>query len=281
MPSDVSVVIVSYNQGSFMRQAIESALHQTLTPTQIILINNGSTDDTQKVIDHFVSLYFPIVISFTYQHNHGQATAFNKGLELSTSRYTCFLDADDELDRRYLAYATRVLDEHKKVGVVYSDIHLFGLREKSSWYTYPRHWRSKQGSAYVVHVPSYTEDIKYELKRINYIHNSAVFKTKEAKEWGGFVEHKRYELRHYLWYRFFDKGYEGYRIPLPLFRYRQHSIFQASWQWRARKVDADDLIDKQILYFQEEIERLKDSPFYKTEQILHRLAENFQCDCEK
>lgn len=281
MPSDVTVVIVSYNQGSFIRQAIESALHQTLTPTQIVLINNGSTDDTQKVIDHFVNLYYPVVISFSYQHNHGQRTAFNKGLELSNSRYTCFLDADDELDHRYLAQATRVLDTQKRVGVVYSDISLFGPREKIAWYMYPQSWRGRQGSSYVIHVPSYSDDVKFELKKANYIHNSAVFRTKEAVKWGGFKEYKKYDLRHYLWYRFFDKEFEGYRLELPLYHYRQHSLFQASWQWKMRGIEAQDEADKHILYLQEEIEQLKNSPFYKTEQILHRLAENFKCDCDK
>lgn len=281
MPSDVTVVIVSYNQGSFIRQAIESALHQTRTPTQIVLINNGSTDDTQNVIDHFVNLYYPIAVSFTYQHNHGQRTAFNKGLELSHSRYTCFLDADDELDHRYLAQATHVLDGRKKVGVVYSDINLFGPREKIAWHMYPRAWRARQGSSYVVRVPSYSDDVKFELKKANYIHNSAVFRTQEAVKWGGFVEHKKYDLRHYLWYRFFDKEFEGYRLELPLYHYRQHSLFQASWQWKMRDIEAQDEADKHILYLQEEIEQLKNSPFYKTEQILHRLADNFKCDCDK
>lgn len=281
MQKDVTVIIVCYNQAAFLAGAIESVLHQTLNPTQIILIDNGSTDKTAEIMRHYVHLYYPVVISHTYQHNHGQKVAFNKGLELSHSRYTCFLDADDELDHRYLAQATHILDTKKQVGVVYSDIHLFGPREKIAWYSYPQSWRARQGSSYVIHVPSYSDDVKYELKKVNYIHNAAVFRTHEAVKWGGFTDHKKYDLRHYLWYRFFDKEFEGYRLEQPLFHYRHHSLFQASWQWKVRKIEMDDPIDKQILFLQEEIERLKASPFYKTEQILHRLAENFKCDCEK
>ena len=46
-------------------------------------------------------------------------------------------------------------------------------------------------------------------------------------------------------------------------------------------MESNSLVDQHILYFQEEIERLKSSPFYKTEQVLARLADNFKCDCEK
>lgn len=281
MKPDVTVIVVSYDQGIFLRQAIESVLHQTKHVEQIILIDNGSTDETAQIMRQYVELYYPLITSYSYVHNQGAQAAFNKGLEHAHGTYTCFLDADDELDHTYIARTVDALKKNKKAAVAYSNIHLFGPRDLSAYYTFPREWRRKMGSSYVIAVPSYSEEVKYELKRRNYIHNSAIFHTESAKQVGGVVEHKRYQLRHYLWYRLFDAGYTGIHIAHPLYRYRQYSILQVSWQWRVRDIVANNPIDQQILYYQQEIEHMKDSTFYKTEQVLARLADNFKCDCEK
>jgi hypothetical protein len=78
-----------------------------------------------------------------------------------------------------------------------------------------------------------------------------------------------------------DAGYNAIHCPHVLYRYRQHSLSQASMQWMVRKIKTTNAEDQHILFFQEEIERLKNSPFYKTEQVLARLADNFKCDCKK
>ena len=279
--SDVTVVIVSYNQGLYLRQAIESVLHQTLNADKTIIINNGSTDDTDKIAKEYLTLYYPYVEYHSFPHNRGQLFAFNKGLELAHSEYVCFLDADDELDHTYLAKTIHHFARNKKAAIVYSNTLLFGPREHFAWLTYPRAWRRKEGSSYSIHYPSYSDSLKYEIKQNNYINNAAVFKTLEAKMVGGFVEHARYDLHHYLWYRLFDAGHLAVHSPHVLYRYRQHSLSQEHWNWMMRKVEVSDPAERQIAFFQDEIERLHDSPFYKTEQVLARLAYNFKCDCEK
>jgi glycosyltransferase involved in cell wall biosynthesis len=281
MTPEVAVIIVSYNQGLYLRQAVDSVLHQTKHVGQIILVNNGSTDNTEELLRKYVELYYPIVTSYSFAHNAGAVRAFNKGLEHVTAPFACFLDADDELDHTYIAKMSDALKKDDSAAIAYSDFHLYGPRERSAYYLYPREWRQRMGTAYVIRAPDYSESVKYELKRRNYIHNAALFRVEVAKQVGGVVEHTQYSLRHFMWYRIFDAGHTGVHVVHPLFRYRQHSILQASWQWRVRKIDADNPIDQQIIYFQEEVERLKNSSFYKTEQVLKRLTDNFKCDCEK
>lgn len=281
MSSSITVVIVAHNQGEFLRQAIESVIHQTQHVDKTIIINNGSLDLTDLIAREYLSLYYPYIQYYPYTHNHGQKTAFDRGLELSTTEYTCFLDADDELDHTYISKLLHSIKSDSKAAIAYSNTLLFGPRERSSWLTYPAEWRRKEGSSYTIHAPSYSEQVKYLLKKNNYINNAAIFNTKHAREVGGFVEHDLYDLRHYLWYRLLDAGYTAMHCPHVLYRYRQHSILQASWTWRVRKINAHSPADQQILYLQEEMEKLKNSPFYKTEQVLARLAENFKCDCEK
>lgn len=279
--SGVTVVVVSYNQGPFLRQAVESVLHQTMHVERTIIINNGSTDNTDEIAEEYLSLYYPYIHYYPYQHNRGQLFAFNRGLELTNTKYVCFLDADDELDHTYIAKMHQALSDNTSAAIAYSNTLLFGPREHSAWLTFPNEWRKKEGSSYTLHYPSYADSIKYELKRRNYINNAGLFKTQCAKEVGGFVEHSSYDLHHFLWYRLLDAGHTAVHIPHVLYRYRQHSILQAHWQWMMKNINAENTADKHILYFQEEIERLKNSPFYKTEQVLARLADNFKCDCEK
>lgn len=279
--SGVTVVVVSYNQGAYLRQAIESVLHQTMHVEKTIIINNGSTDNTNEIAKEYLSLYYPYIEYHPYHHNRGQLFAFNKGLELVDTQYSCFLDGDDELDHTYIAKLHTAFTTNKQEAIAYSDTLLFGPRERSAWLASPSGWRHKEGSSYTLRYPTYDDSIKYELKRNNYINNAAIFKTKVAKEVGGFVEHTRYNLQHFLWYRIVDAGYSARHIPHVLYRYRQHSILQSHWLHMMKHIDASDPVEQHILFFQEEIERLKNSPFYKTEQVLARLADNFKCDCEK
>lgn len=281
MSFSTTIVIVTYNHAAFLRQAVESVLHQTKHVDKTIIINNGSTDLTDIIAREYVDLYYPYIEYYSYAHNRGQLTAFNRGLELAKTDYVCFLDGDDELDHTYNAKVLHMFSKDPSAAISYSNTLLFGPREKSAWLTFPQEWRKYEGSSYMLHYPSYSESIKYELKKNNYINNGAIFNTKNAREVGGFVHHDFYALRHFLWYRLLDAGHTAIHCPHILYRYRQHSILQSSWQWRARKIKAADPVDQQILYFQEEIEKLKESPFYKTEQVLARLAYNFKCDCEK
>ncbi len=279
--SSLTVIIVAHNHGPYIRQAIESVLHQTYHVNKTIIINNGSSDLTELIAKEYLNLYFPYIEYHSFIHNRGQLAAFNKGLELSKTEYTCFLDADDELDHTYIAKMLTLGMKNPHPAIIYSNFLLFGPREKLAWLTYPTEWRRKEGSSFTVHVPSYSEQVKYLLKKQNYINNAALFNTQHARAVGGFIEHEKYDIRHFLWYRLFDVGHTAIHCPHVLFRYRQHSILQASWQWRVRKIDAPTPADQQILFLQEEIEHMKDSAFYKTEQVLARLADNFKCDCEK
>ena len=264
-----------------MRQAIESVLHQTQHVDKTIIINNGSTDLTDSIAREFLELYYPYIEYHPFTHNRGQCTAFNRGLELTKTQYVCFLDGDDELDRTYVSRMLHTLTANKTAAFAYSNTLIFGPRERSTWLTYPSEWRKKEGSSYIVYSPDFTNTAKYLLKKINYVNNGAICNTKCARDVGGFVEHENYDLRHYLWYRILDAGHTAAQSPHVIYRYRQHSILQQHWQWMRRKIEGTNPVDQQILYFQEEIERLKNSPFYKTEQILSRLADNFKCDCAK
>jgi glycosyltransferase involved in cell wall biosynthesis len=102
-----SVIIPSYNNGPTLARAIASALAQTHTAHEIIVIDDGSTDNTAEVVQPFVGQ-----IIYLRQSNAGVAAARNKGVEIATGQWLAFVDADDEFTPERLAlHASWIRDE--------------------------------------------------------------------------------------------------------------------------------------------------------------------------
>src|SRR5216110_321324 len=87
----VSVVITGYNHGRFIGRAIQSVLTQTYYNIQVVVIDDGSTDDTRNVAQAFAG------VVYHHQSNAGLSAARNKGVKISRGEYLVFLDADDWL----------------------------------------------------------------------------------------------------------------------------------------------------------------------------------------
>ncbi len=88
----MSVIINNYNYGRFVGDAIRSALDQTYLRTEVVVVDDGSTDDSREVITAFGSRIVPV-----FKPNGGQASALNAGITHSTGAIILFLDADDRL----------------------------------------------------------------------------------------------------------------------------------------------------------------------------------------
>lgn len=86
----VSVIIPAFNAEKYVGRAIRSVLNQSVIPTQIIVVDDGSTDDTSQI-----SLGYDDIISIA-QTNKGASSARNYGISKATGNYIAFLDADDE-----------------------------------------------------------------------------------------------------------------------------------------------------------------------------------------
>lgn len=89
---DVSVIIPVYNGEQILKISLDSLVQQTYSRFEVVIINDGSSDDTEKVVAKYTSL---LEIKYIYQENSGVAMARNKGISVATGDYVCFLDADD------------------------------------------------------------------------------------------------------------------------------------------------------------------------------------------
>ena len=86
----VSVIIAVYNGEKTIKRAIDSIFKQSWLVDEIIIVDDGSTDNTQNIVAEFQGK-----VLYNYQQNAGVSTARNKGVEQATSEWICFLDADD------------------------------------------------------------------------------------------------------------------------------------------------------------------------------------------
>ncbi len=112
---DFSVVISAYNKGKFIAKAIQSVLSQTCPDFELIVVDDGSTDNTKEIINSFSDER----IKYYYQHNSGlPACTRNKGMSLSRGKYLALLDGDDFWYKDKLEKCIKVLDENKDTALV-------------------------------------------------------------------------------------------------------------------------------------------------------------------
>ena len=87
----ISAVIPVYNRAEMVRRAIESVLNQTILPMEIIVVNDGSTDDTPTILNQYANR-----IQIINQENNGVSSARNTGIKAASGEWVAFLDSDDE-----------------------------------------------------------------------------------------------------------------------------------------------------------------------------------------
>lgn len=87
--SDISVIVPVYNGENYINEAIGAAIEQSYPPSEIIIIDDGSTDSTAMIAQQYPQ------VSYIYQKNAGPGAARNRGIQKATGAYLAFLDADD------------------------------------------------------------------------------------------------------------------------------------------------------------------------------------------
>jgi glycosyltransferase involved in cell wall biosynthesis/predicted O-linked N-acetylglucosamine transferase (SPINDLY family) len=141
-PIRVSVIVTCYNYGKFLREAVRSVANQTFEDLEIIIVNDGSTDDSGKVADACVQEFKHRPITVIHQTNSGQpALARNAGIRKASGEFILPLDADDRIEATYLEEAFKAIDADPRIDLVYADS-LFDNgkrreRKKAGFYTLP------------------------------------------------------------------------------------------------------------------------------------------------
>jgi glycosyltransferase involved in cell wall biosynthesis len=118
----VSVVLASYNQAPYLRQAIDSILGQAFDDYELIIVDDGSSDGSRELIEDIVARH-PGRVRFCHHLNHrnlGISPTYLLGIGAARGAYVAFLEGDDRWGPNYLGGKVAALDRHPDVGVVFS-----------------------------------------------------------------------------------------------------------------------------------------------------------------
>ncbi len=125
MSMTVSVVIPAYNAGKYIARAIESVLAQSRRPDEIIVVDDGSTDDTAQIVAGF-----GLKVQLIRQDNGGASAARNSGIDAATGEWIAFLDADDEWLGEKLLLQTQHLQQNSDLVWTCSNFYKCNCQQK-------------------------------------------------------------------------------------------------------------------------------------------------------
>lgn len=204
----VSVIIPTYNRAHLLPACLKSVLAQSFREFEIIVIDDGSTDNTSEIISAFPVRYY-------YQENQGVVAALNHGIKSSSSDYITILGSDDMLMKNTLEKVVNILDKHPEVGFAYGQMYLMDERgrifklEKAP----PKHSCIRDGK----------EEIRDLLLYDNHFPSSVVIRRRCLDEVGVFDPSFRSGCEDVDLLIRLAKRYAVAYIAEPLVRYRCHS----------------------------------------------------------
>lgn len=180
----VSIVIPTFNRDRYIVQTVASVVAQTYENWQLIIVDDGSTDNTRQVLDPFVR---DQRISLVCQDNQGQAAARNNGLAQAQGELLCFLDSDDLWKPDKLTRQVRLMSENPDYDVVYGD------RETIDEHGRLLHWQNME---------RHSGRITRELLADNFVSfSTAMIRTHRIRDIGGFDTRVRFGDDYDMWLR--------------------------------------------------------------------------------
>jgi len=120
---DVSIIVPDYNNGSFLDEFIQSVLNSTVLPKELIIIDDGSTDESKEVLIKFNSLDFLRIIRFT--ENEGLPEALNAGLNVASGKYIMRADPDDLMHPERIERQFNYMESHPEIDVLGCNVTYF------------------------------------------------------------------------------------------------------------------------------------------------------------
>jgi len=114
----VSIIVPVYNVQDFLRQCLDSVVNQTLKDIEIILVDDGSTDESGRICDEYAEIDDRVKV--IHKSNQGLSSARNDGINASTTDYIMFVDADDWVDSRFCAIPYHIAVERNADLVLFS-----------------------------------------------------------------------------------------------------------------------------------------------------------------
>jgi glycosyltransferase involved in cell wall biosynthesis len=199
IPGLISVIVPCYNQGNYLKETIQSALGSTYRPLEIIIINDGSTDNSLEIAKELEALHAEVRV--LDQINAGVTKARNVGIGAARGEYILPLDGDDLIAPDYIEKGLAVLSARPEVKVVYCQAEKFNESMRKPWKLKPFSLS--------------------QLAKDNMIFVSALYRKSDAQEVGGYSEDMHMGREDWeFWIKMLKNGGEVIRLPEIGFFYR-------------------------------------------------------------
>lgn len=193
----VSIIMPCYNDGAYIEEAVASIKAQTYPDIELVIIDDGSDEpDTIAIIEKLAASGATVL----HTNHLRPAGARNAGIAAATGEYILPVDSDDLIEPSYVEKAVQILDENKKIGVVYCHADLFG-EQTGPW-----------------ELPDYSLD-KMLLDNIVFV--TAMFRKQDWEAVGGYRTTMEHGMEDYdFWLSILELDREIYQLPETLFHYR-------------------------------------------------------------
>lgn len=206
----LTVLIPNFNYGSYIERAIDSVLAQDYSSVELIVVDDGSKDDSLAVIEKALAADNRLQRSelIAFKRNRGKLAALNAALEVTSGEYSIILDSDDYLATNYASRCIaelRTARQHDaSMGFVYTDCTLIDDDDR-----YIDRGHSTMFDASLV-------------DRLSFLPEPALTLTEALKSAAPFDESIRRATKHHKWRRIVAGGWAGLHLAEPLFYYRMH-----------------------------------------------------------
>lgn len=203
MSPKVSIIITAHNYAQYLERCLESAFEQTYSDYEIVVVDDGSTDETPEIL-RSAKARNPDQLRVIHLEGLGLPAACNAGIEAAVGDYIVRLDADDYFDENLLTVEANYLDTHSDVDLVFPD-----------YYTVDNN------GDILEHIRMMKVNDEVELLNRSPLAAGAMYRRSSWAQINGYDETLEYQEDYDFWVRFVDK-FEVRNVNLPLMYYRQH-----------------------------------------------------------
>lgn len=194
----VSIIVPVFNVEEYLDDCINSILNQTYKNIEVILVDDGSTDNSGKICDLLGQKNNKVKVF--HNNNNGVSYTRNYAIRMTTGKYILPVDGDDIIADTYVEKAVNILEKNDSIGIVYCRANFFG-KINGEW-----------------ELPDYSIG-KMLLNNIIFV--TAFFRKDDWEIVGGFNEDMKYGIEDYdFWLSILELKREVYKIPEILFYYR-------------------------------------------------------------
>ena len=237
----VSVIIPCYNLGQYLDEAVDSVLKQTYQDFEIIIINDGSSDECTNTL---LKSYSRPKTTVYHTKNQGLPATRNYGIERASGEYICCLDADDKYHPEYLEKTVPIFDNDSKeeYGIVSTWVEVFG------------------GKEFIWEINDYDPILLFEG---NPLHVASLFRKKIWEKVGGYKTNLEGYQDWDFWINIISRKYKWFVVKEILFFYRDRKNSMVKDSDQNKKVLIENIVDNNKAFFARHV---KDIVLIKTEK---------------